>query len=200
MITLNSGIVYRPRVFAIPEWVDERLAHFGMTLKDVLSFKKMSTILSQEEMVFLYATFDMKQMPIPTGTLEVLEPYCLADILLTHRQQEGAEDEKLVSLMDRASSSFTTICGNLSPVDILRRYVKSPATDNFVVAPSLWFVEDNVFCIRYSPRSADERTGAQFDFYSKACELLNKSYSFSAIANTPMFFEYLKLRQIDAIL
>ena len=200
MITLQNGQVIWPRVFAVPEWLDQRLASQSMSLKDALSIEKLMTILTQEELVFFYGTFNMQAMPVPKGIREFFEPYQLEHLMPKVGEVNEEVSSKCSSLMDRVTSSFTTICGSLSAEDILSRYVSMPQSAEFVVAPTLWFVEDNVFCIRYSPVDSTMRTGAQFEFYSKACELLYTHYGFKTVANTALFWEYLKLKQADQVL
>lgn len=200
MVVLPNGQVVCPRVFAVPEWLDRRLHSAGMTLKDALSIEKLMTILTQEELVFFYGTFNMESMSVPAGIREFFQPYNLAELMPSQTEVNGEVQEKCQSLMDRVTSSFTTICGNLSAAEILGRYVSMPDMAEYVVAPTLWFVEDNVFCIRYSPVEPSVRTGAHMEFYSKACELLYNHYGPRSVANTALFQEYLKLRQANSIL
>lgn len=200
MLTSTNGQKHDPKVFALPQWIEDRIKAYGMHLKDALCLEKMTKILSDEELVFFYGTIDPSTRPLPNGVKKTFS-FIKGKALLDENNFDSQElKAKAKTLAERIEYSFTTICGDMSAEDILKRYVSIPDMEEYVVVPTLSFVEDHVFCIRYSAMDSSQRTGALQEFYSNACKLIYTHYGFPEVAQTQLFYEYLKLGQVDDLL
>lgn len=180
------------KIVFMPRWLENPLAAAGAKLDVLTDLKKLSSILSKEDVAFYLQTQDSLFRLLSAPVCETLQPYSFQDQF--HNGALPEQDAKLILQLKHCSDVDTG-----TPEEVVRAFMGDnycPHIDskwvNFMLTAEM--LDHETIVVRMVENAPTEKTEQLLGyFYEQLLKLTYMFHPFDRVANTPLFKAYLEL-------